>query len=101
MRNNVSQTEVDRCKKRITDILFKKPATIKELYAVMNPEAGYQALLSLTFEGKVRSENLTYFPSVPNQKPAPKPVENVSSQGKPAEHRIRAKKYTGELNDPN
>ena len=103
MRNNdVSQAEIDRCKKRIIEILFKQPAEPKDLYAVMNPAAAYEALLSLTFEGKVRSENLTYFPSMPNQNVVSKPVANIPvDHGKPVEHKIRAGRYTGELTDPN
>ena len=104
MRRKVSTDEIRSYKKRILDHLLRQPAQPKDLYAIMDPDIAYQALLALTTEGKVKNEGLTYY----HTNNLPKQVDSNNNttdtptyHGKPAEHRLRAKKYTGELTDPN
>ena len=101
MRRKATQSEIDDHKKKVMEYLIRQPAEPKDLYAIMDPDLAYQALVALTFEGKVKSEGLTYYHS--SAKPSSK-VKTANTQptnqGKPAEHRLRAKKYRGELNDP-
>ena len=68
----------------------------------MNPDLAYRALLSLASDGKVRNEGLIYFlnnASKPNHDDK-KTQSYHEYKGKVAEHKLRAKKYRGELNDP-
>lgn len=101
MRRKATTSEIDSCKKKILDHLIRQPAEPKDLYAIMDPDVAYQALLSLQIEGKVKNENLTYYHA---KAKIPKPSQTTNTtttyHGKPAEHGLRAKKYRGELNDP-
>ena len=101
MRRKADQSEIDDHKKKVMDYLIRQPAEPKDLYAIMDPDLAYQALVALTFEGKVKSEGLIYYHS--SAKPHRKvDTSNTppTNHGKPAEHKLRAKKYRGELNDP-
>ena len=102
MRRKPTKTEIKNHKKHILELLFKQPMTPSELYEHMDADVAYQALVSLETERKVRNEGLTYFFNPNGKKKAkPKPkTTTTGKRGKPAEHRLRADKYDGELNDP-
>ena len=103
MRRKASTDEISSYKKRILDHLLRQPAQPKDLYAIMDPNIAYEALLALTTEGKVQSKGLVYYhkSNFPKQVDSNNNAVNIpTNHGKPAEHRLRAKKYRGELNDP-
>lgn len=99
MRRKPTKSEINSHKEKILDLLLKRPMTPNEMYEHMDANIAYQALMSLEIERKVRNEGLTYYLN-PNGKRNTKPKPTTTTTGKPAEHRLRAKKYGGELNDP-